>query len=208
MKDITIKARGRGDWEEWKLGDSMFVCSVLNHFKSVRVHVVNKDSEGNKLIRELSDTIFKDNYEFEMVNGVKGDLIYPDQFYLENNVPMIEYLNPTIFDNYKKYVTVQNWSKQGSRSLPPNAFNGITKNIEVVNLNNAKGNYTLKELFDTVYNAEFHLGNISGICTLAMSCRIPTQLYMKKEHRASAKKWDYALECVYRDKNVTIREFQ
>ena len=117
VHNLQFVARRRPNWENWKLGDSILACSVLEYFKNVRLHVLNINAPGNQLIQKLSNEIFSDRYQFEMIqfnessNIVKK--IHPDKFFLENNLTVVKanlsfsYTNTT----NQQYLTYQNESK-------------------------------------------------------------------------------------------------
>lgn len=68
--NIEISARGRGNWNDWKLGDSILVCSVLAHISdSINLYTMYPESKGIKLIEKLSHKIYNDKYELNIMSG-------------------------------------------------------------------------------------------------------------------------------------------
>ena len=91
-----VRARGRGEWDDWKLGDSIIVCSALAHIADdITLYVRNPNSNGIKLIQDLSEQVYSDKYKLTIKQGTKGRLIYPDQFVLPSfTVSTLPTVNP------------------------------------------------------------------------------------------------------------------
>lgn len=201
MNEYRLAARGRPGFSAWKLGDSILVCSVLAHIGSdITLYVDDPMSEGHKLIQYLSDHIYADKYRLQFKRGYHPTTLFPDQFYLENNVETVAY-------NFDKatsdYVTTQKYSRSASRSVGDiSAFVGGRKSYDLSQAH-AQG-VTIKQLFETVGNAQEHIGAASGISWVAMSTNTPCTILLNKEHRTNHSQWDYALEAMYRNKNVRI----
>jgi hypothetical protein len=214
MMDLRFTARGRPGWEEWKLGDAILACSVLAVFDSVRLHVDNINTQGNQLIKQLSEEVFSNRYDFEMVEGPGGTIIHPDQFFLEKNLEVVtcnidlysrylggrcEYQNHGLVNDL--YVTTQNVSKN-ARTVPMDKVYEHTKEYKCVDLNNTKETMSLRDTFSVVADAQYHVGAASGICWVAMSTKTPTICLMPSSFRKGG--WDFALECMYRSSYMRI----
>jgi len=205
--NIEISARGRGNWNDWKLGDSILVCSVLAHISdSINLYTMYPESKGIKLIEKLSHKIYNDKYELNIMSGnfSLATHIYPDQFYLENNVNTVKYFHT---NEKEDYTTIQLNSKSSDRciSLTDNLKNKYMEE-KTIELSNAHTQYNdIKDLFDVVSKAKNHVGAASGLTWVAMSCGIPTIALLNHNFRVGSK-WDYAMECIYRNKNVTVKD--
>ena len=195
-----IAARGRPGWNNWKLGDSIIVCSVLASLNDdIVLNVTNPNDPGIILIKKLSDEIYFDKYKLIVKQDNKGMLIYPDQYYLEHNLSVIKY-NSVL--SKKDYVVTQLESKQRSRSINPQIIDKFSKNKQTIDLSNAHTDKSLVEVFDIVFQSQKCIVALSGMTLVAMSCGVPCIGLLNKSWRGAG--WNYALEILYRDKNMEI----
>jgi hypothetical protein len=203
MSDVTIKARNRGDWNQWRLGDSILVCSVLAAIGTeINLHVKSVSS-GINLIKSLSDIY--GHYKLNVVvTDSTPNIIYPDEYYLRNNVEVITYPKAEV----SKHITTQWVSKSSNRSVTNTEYwldkFGLTGK-QVMNMDSAETKYnSLQHVFEIMSESETHIGGPSGMTWLAASCGVPTIALFNHAHRLKHDKWDYAIEAVYRNKLVTF----
>ena len=205
MIDLRISARGRPGWNEWKLGDSILVCSVFAHIGGTIRLNADMSHTGIRLIKNLSDNVFSDKYTLLVENGFVGDVVFPDQFMLEHNVDVVSYTKKPDYLNY--YYTTQFYSK-GDRSLPQLDISTLIdpNSAAEINLDRAELKYpNIRDIFDVMSNAKMHIGCASGMAWVAMSCATQGKIFLPKTFRQN-KGWDYALEIMYRNKNLTIKD--
>jgi hypothetical protein len=201
MNNFRLEARGRPGFGGWKLGDSILVCSVLAYIGSdITLYVDDPNAYGVKLIRDLSDQIYPNKYNVKFLRGTHSNILYPDQYYLENNIPTVQY---TLTKSTGDYVTTQIHSRNNTRSIGD--VSKYVGNRQMLDLSNAhQQNMTLKQLFDVVGNAQEHIGAASGTSWVAMSTGTPCTILLNSQHRRRHNFWDYALEAMYRNCNVRI----
>ena len=201
MSSFRLGSRGRPGFSAWKLGDSIQVCSILAHIGSnITLYVDDPYADGHKLIQHLSDSVYTDKYKLEFKRGNHPTVLYPDQFYLENNVDVVSY---TFNKRVTGYVTTQKYSRSASRSIGDiSTFVGDRESFDLSQAH-TRGT-TIKQLFETVGNAQEHIGAASGISWVAMSTNTPCTILLNREHRRNYRQWDYALEAMYRNSNVRI----
>jgi hypothetical protein len=201
VNSFRLEARGRPSFGGWKLGDSILVCSVLAYIGSdITLYVDDPDAYGVKLIQDLSNQIYPDKYRVKFLRGTHSTVLYPDQVYLENNIPTVQY---TTTKSVGDYVTTQLHSRNSTRSVGD--VSKYVGNRRTIDLSNAhQQGMTLKQLFDTVANAQEHVGAASGTSWVAMSAGTPCTILLNSEHRRRHNFWDYALEAMYRNRNVRI----
>lgn len=173
MTELMVRARGRGEWDDWKLGDSIIVCSALAHIADdITLYVRNPNANGIKLIQDLSEQVYSDKYKLTIKQGTKGRLIYPDQYVLDNNVDIVRYSHSLPIENY---VVIQPTSKAKSRSvrLTDELKQKYIQTDEVINLDQAIVKYKnqFKKIFDLVSQSKRVVCCVSGISLVAASCQ-------------------------------------
>ena len=173
MTELMVRARGRGEWDDWKLGDSIIVCSALAHIADdITLYVRNPNANGIKLIQDLSEQVYSDKYKLTIKQGTKGRLIYPDQYVLDNNVDIVRYRHSLPIENY---VVIQPTSKAKSRSvrLTDELKQKYIQTDEVVNLDQSIVKYKnqFKKIFDLVSQSKRVVCCVSGISLVAASCQ-------------------------------------
>lgn len=173
MTELMVRARGRGEWDDWKLGDSIIVCSALAHIADdITLYVRNPNANGIKLIQALSEQVYSDKYKLTVKKGTGGEVIYPDQYMLDNNVDVIRY-NHSL--PAKDYVVIQPTSKDRTRSvkLTDKLKDKYIQSNEVVDFDKAAVEYKnqFKKIFDMVSQAKRVVCCVSGFSLVSASCQ-------------------------------------